>query len=169
MQERYWRLLIQLKADAVYTGCYVERSEAWDNGIAMFSALVSSGSISAWAVWKKFDWLWALLVAASQVLNVVKQYLPFKKRILPVRAIAYAYEEIFLKAESRWFDVAQGNLTEAEINEMISDLKVDQLRAWKKGVGNLTVPISSGVRKKSDLLTAEYFRQTYSMSVTIRP
>lgn len=169
MQERYWRLLIQLKADAVYTGCYVERSEAWDNRIAMFSALVSSGSISAWAVWKKLDWLWAILVAASQVLNVVKQYLPFKKRILPVRAVAYDYEELFLKAESRWFDVAKGNVTEAEINELIGDLKKEQLRAWKKGIGNLTIPISKCVRKKSDQLTADYFSQTYNLTVTIQP
>jgi hypothetical protein len=168
MQERYWRLLVQLKADALYTGCYVERSETTDTGISMFSALVASGSISVWAIWKTLDWLWATFVALSQVLAVVKQYLPFKRRIAPVRAAAYSYEEIFLKAEARWFDVAEGRLSDAEINQLIADLKLEQLKAWKKGVGNLTIPINRWVRKKADRLTADYFSQTYNVTVTIR-
>lgn len=169
MQERFWRLLIQFKADSFYTAQYVARSERWDNGLNIFSALVASGSVSAWAVWQKLDWVWAALVAASQVLTVVKQYLPFKKRISPLRAVSFLYDDIFLKAESNWYAVSKGSLTEKEINDLIFSLKTEHSKAWKKSVGNLTIPISKSVQESSDLLTADYFTQTYNLTVRIRP
>lgn len=168
MQERYWRFLVQLKADCFYTEEYVIASEAWDTRITIFNALVASGSVSAWAVWQKFDWFWAVLVATSQVLAVLKQHLPFKKRITPLRTTSLLYDEIYIKAESRWFDVSTGKLTEREINNLLYGFIAEQSKAWKKCIGNLVLPMNSSVQKRADLLTAEYFRQTYKLEPTIR-
>jgi hypothetical protein len=167
MQNRYWKYMVQLKADSYYTGTYVAESESNDSRITIFGAIMASGSVSAWAIWKQFDILWAILVAASQVLTVIKQYLPYKKRIAPMRAVSYLYEEIFLEAESHWLDIAEGNKSESEINAIMTELKTAQLKAWKKSIGDITIPHHVGTRKKADKLTADYFSQAYNLPVTI--
>jgi hypothetical protein len=167
MQAQYWRYLTQAKADAVYYGLYAESAEWWDNALSIFAAIMTSGSVAAWAIWKKYEWIWAALVMLNQLLAVTKQFLPFKKRISPLRQVSRAYEEIFLGAEGRWHDVSQGNLTDAEINALITKFKQDQFKMWGKYVDNLAVPIRPRIRKQSDRITGEYFSQTYNVSVTI--
>jgi hypothetical protein len=169
MQAQYWKFLVQLKADSIYTGQYVIHDEKINNGINIFNALVASGSVSTWAIWQRLDWLWAALVAATQVLSVLKQHLPFKKRIEPLRKTAYFYEELYIEAERKWHDVASGALSESEINKLLFDLKSKQSQAWKKNMDNLSIPLNPRIQRKSDEVTADYFRSTYSVEATIRP
>ena len=49
--------------------------------INIFLAVTSSGSIGGWVIWDKYSFLWAFIIAASQVINVVKQFLPYKTRV----------------------------------------------------------------------------------------
>ncbi len=159
--------MVQLKVDSYYTGTYVADAEFKDNSLTMFGAIMATTSVSTWAIWQKFDIIWAILVAASQVLAATKQYLPYKKRIAPMRAVSYLYEEIFLEAESMWYDISQGNKTESEINQLMTELKGKQLKAWKKSIGDVTIPHRPKIRERADKLTAEYFTQAYNTTVTI--
>ena len=169
IQERFWKNLVQLKFDEIYVSRYLHRSEWWDTCINIFLATASASSVSAWALWKKYDLVWAGIVMASQILAVAKPFLPFRKRIAPLRAAGFAYEEIFLKAESNWMKVASGEMTEEEINTLLFDTKVDQAKSWKKLAGDISLPDTAKLRNISDRLTAEYFLHNHNMTVTIRP
>ena len=52
-----------------------------DKFINIFSVIVTSTSISAWAIWKEsyLQWIWAVLVAASQIFSLIKPYLNYAK------------------------------------------------------------------------------------------
>jgi hypothetical protein len=169
IQERYWNHLIQQKFDEIYVSRYLQRSEKWDTTINAFLAIVSASSVSAWALWKKYDLFWAGVIMLSQVITAGKPYLPFRKRINPLKAAGFAYEELFIKAESNWLRVASGELDESEINKLLFSLKSEQAKAWKKLAGDISLPDSPKLRRHADRLTAEYFRHNYNQPIIINP
>ena len=105
----------------------------------------------------------------AQVITVAKPFLPFKKRIAPLRAAGYAYEEIFLKAEAQWLKVSGGDMSESGINDLLFEFKTDQAKAWKKLAGDISLPKSPSLREECDRQTAEYFQHNYHVAVTINP
>jgi len=168
MQERYWCHLIQLKFDEVFVSRYLQQSERWDTRINASLALISATSVSTWALWQKYDLVWAAIIMASQILTVLKPYLPFKKRIDPLKAAGFAYEEIFLKAESKWHTIAEGEISDKEINDLLFELKSEQSKSWKKIAGDISLPDDKNLRRAADRTTGEYFLHNYNMTVTIR-
>lgn len=71
-QERYWRELDQLKVHIQYLDIYLEKTFVRDRNINIFLAIMSSASIGGWVVWQHYAFVWALLIAISQVINAVK-------------------------------------------------------------------------------------------------
>ena len=158
---------MQLKASSMYVETYIEKSDWINMRISIFTALVSSGSVGAWAIWKHLDWLWAGLVAASQVLNVVKQHLPFTKRLASLKPLSFACQQLCNKAESNWHPISQAEMTESEINDLITELNSESLKAWNKAIGDVVLPVNKRIRRVADQKTAEYFSQAYGMPATI--
>lgn len=80
-QERYWAEITQLRGQIIYLQKYRVESEASERKINFGIAAISSTSLAVWAVSQSVPWLWALLIAATQVFNSVKHLLPFEQRI----------------------------------------------------------------------------------------
>ena len=60
--------MVQIKAWIFYLDIYAENSYKWDRRINMYGAIASSSSIAAWAIWKEWSYVWAVIIAISQVL-----------------------------------------------------------------------------------------------------
>ena len=80
-QRRYWKELFQLRVHVNYLELYMEHSELIDKSINIFLAVTSSTSICGWAIWNKYSFVWAVIIAASQLINAVKQFLPYRTRL----------------------------------------------------------------------------------------
>ena len=61
--------MVQIKAWIFYLDIYAENSYKWDRRINMYGAIASSSSIAAWAIWKEWSYVWAVIIAISQVLS----------------------------------------------------------------------------------------------------
>lgn len=160
-QQRYWNELTQLKAHVEYFRLHQFESEKFDRGIKIFLALAASGGIAAWAVWDELQRVWALIIAISQVLNAVGHLLPWEKRLKVTSSLVFDMEEIFLFAEGRWFDVAEGNLTSRQINELIMELKRKKNRVYSKLMKDVVLPDRPGFIRKAQQSAADYFRSSY--------
>jgi hypothetical protein len=53
-QEIYWNQLVLLKVVACYVRRYRDEQAWWINRTGLFKAVVTSGTIGAWAVWKDY-------------------------------------------------------------------------------------------------------------------
>src|SRR6185503_2278756 len=126
-QLRYWKELTQLRAQIEYLNLYGSRSEYMDNGLVIFLAITSSGSIAAWAVWHQVPWLWGLLIALSQLVSAVKQHLPYQRREKAIQNLTPALESLFLRAEADWFKVSEGEWNNAQINSALTKVKQHKL------------------------------------------
>lgn len=116
MQEIYWKKLTQSKYVLCYLDAHFSRYVKMDRFIKIFCAVASSAAIAAWATWQKLSFWWGLIIVISQVVIAVNEVLPYKKRI---KELSDLRSELTPNSmEKSWHDVANGSLTEDEINEL---------------------------------------------------
>ncbi len=160
-QLRYWKELYQIKVHLNYLELYLQDSEMKDRSINIFLAITSSGSIAGWAIWQQAAILWAVIIAASQVVTVIKNFLPYKTRMKSLSGIVQEFEDIILFTEKRWFDVSEGNLTEEEIHNLQFEVRTRKTKALKKHLGNNTLPEKSKLLSKAQNSADVYFNNFY--------
>ena len=133
MQEKYWRYMVQIKAWIFYLDLYEESSYKWNRRINVFSAVVSSTSIAAWAIWQQFSLLWSIIIAISQVLNAIKVYWPYNIRLKLIASFMEDLKYLYNKMEYNWLKVSNGELTEEEINDLLETDSVGNVIPTEKG------------------------------------
>ena len=116
-QLQYWNLFYDLSVYFHYLQIYQERDQVTIRSISIFTALTSSSSIAAWAIWNDFSWLWAIIIALSQVLNVVGTFLPYKQREKTLRSVLPQIHALLLDCEDTYDEVSSGELTEKQIHQ----------------------------------------------------
>lgn len=161
--DRFWNFLVELKGHSIYLGEYLHVSEAHDNQIKVILAITSSSSIAGWAIWNHLAYGWAFLIALSQVISAVKPLLPFERRIKPLRALCYAYDELSLEVERTWFKIENGSLSESEINELLYNFRKTKLALWKKILDEVSLPHNAKLHAAAEILTTNHIKQQYSI------
>lgn len=161
-QEHYWKEFYRLKVHVVYLELQLGRTEAIDRGLKMFLATTSSAGIGAWAVWKELAGLWAVIIAGSQVVNAVRQYLPYKERLRCISGLINELEELLLTVEAKWLDIADGELTEIEIRRSLSNFRTLRQRAFKKHFPDKVLPDDSKLFNQAEDKAGAYFQNFYA-------
>jgi hypothetical protein len=102
----------------------------WENNINIISAIVSCSSISAWAIWNRFQLLWGIIIAGSQVLNAIKPHLPQIKNAKNLSDYESELVRLLCDVKRDWYKIENGELTGEEINELIYryDLKAVEIK-----------------------------------------
>jgi hypothetical protein len=160
VQEQYWREIYQLKTHVAYIELLLERSEKIDRRLKMFLAIASSGSIGSWVVWSHHSWVWASIIAGSHVITAVNQYLPYQGRIKAYSALINELEELMLQAEFNWHSIAQGELSETEINEARFEIRGHKQKALKKHVST-TIPTDIKLHSEAETIANDYLATFY--------
>jgi hypothetical protein len=160
-QLRYWKELYQIKVHLNYLELYLQDSEMKDRSVNIFLAITSSGSIAGWAIWQQAAILWAIIIAASQVVTVIKNFLPYKTRMKSLSGVVHEFEDLILFAEKSWFDVSEGKLTEEEIHNLQFDVRTKKTKALKKHLGNNTLPEKPKLLLRAQRSADVYFDNFY--------
>lgn len=101
-----------MKRDAFYIGFYHARTESIDRCISAFTALASSSAVVGWILWREtvtlwglridFSFVWMVIIMVSQVVNAVKEYLPYSKRLHSLSALSNDFNSLVLVMENDW-------------------------------------------------------------------
>ena len=161
IQERYWSTMVKAYFSCTYLELYYEQSVKRSRCLNIFLAIVSCGSIAGWAIWNHLSFMWAIIIAISQVFNAIKPYIPYSKRIDDL----YKYErelcEVFNKLESEWYGVANGKYTEEEVNTLLIDSKQKSKEISNKYLYGDYLPRNEKYRELADKKTEEYFENNF--------
>lgn len=122
-QKTYWDLFYDLCLYFRYLEVYQEHDQRAIRYINISLALTSSGSVAAWAVWHEIAWIWALIVAGSQVLNVSSAYMPYRLREKTLRVILPQMHKLLLDCEDDYDAVSSGSMTDHDIHSRVMALK----------------------------------------------
>jgi hypothetical protein len=160
-QEKFWRELDQLRIHTTYIQSYFEKTVKIDRFINMLLAIASSGSIAGWAVWNQYNYIWAFIVASSQVINAIKGYLPYTKRLKALNAMSTEFECLFLSMENHWFNVAEGRLSDEEIHKLHMSIKEQRRLIVQKNIGAIDLPHNQTLMDEASKSAALYFNNFY--------
>lgn len=159
--ERYWTEFVNLKRDTIYFARYREQTHEIDWSIDVFKAIASSGSIGAWVVWRDLSFLWGAIIAASQVFSVLKEFLPYKRRLKSLHDMVPEFEALTITAEQDWVRIEGGKLTEEEINEAYFNLKRASMKIKNTHFANTVLPERLKLVVAADLATKAYIETFY--------
>jgi hypothetical protein len=84
--------------------------------------------------------VWGVIIAASQLINAVKQFLPYRTRLKATGGILRELEPLLDSYEMRWFDVAEGSLSEKEINQLQFEIRSKKTKVVQKHLAVNTLP-----------------------------
>ena len=160
--DQYWRFLVELKAHSVYLDLRLGDSERITWWVNFVLTIASSSSIAAWAVWQKYPFIWALIIATSQFLSTIRPLLPYEKRIKPLRTLMYIYDEMTLRLEEHWYEISKGRLSEDEIAKILIKEKRDKASLWKKHMDSLRLPFDAKRHAEAEGVANDYFRTQYT-------
>ncbi|WP_147694676.1 hypothetical protein [Vogesella mureinivorans] len=143
---------------SIYTELLHARTETIDRSIKIFLAVMSSGGIAGWVVWKSADWAWASLIAASQFLNAILPFLPYKNRKKSLAALSRELDEISNHMEIKWLEISSGELTEREMRKLFSDMLNKSTTATQKHFPDSSIPDNPKLMNKAEDTTISYLK-----------
>ncbi len=162
-QIRFWQEIVQLRVHIFYLEQYHISAERYEKWINIFLAIVSNGSIAAWAIWQKYPFAWALLIGLSQVFNAIRPYLPFQVRSKTISKINLELKDLALHAERKWYAVSEGLLTSEQIHEETMDIKERKSKMESTFFGSSPLPHKDAFLKNAEDQAKVYFRSNYNV------
>ncbi|TBE30862.1 hypothetical protein ELH05_25005 [Rhizobium ruizarguesonis] len=139
-QRYYWETFSTLKRDQIYIGLLQEKLDHIERCLSILSAVSASGAIAGWALWQHIAFVWAIIIALSQVYGAVKNHLPFGARLKALHGLYPELESLALEAERGWFEVSRGTLSEDEIINLASSLKQRKITVTQKHLKDVLAP-----------------------------
>ena len=162
VQKQYWSEMIKLKAGELYIRYYRDNLGSWVTTAATFRAIASSVSIASWAIWHSLAFVWAAIIAASQVGDALKNVFPVAKKHKSAGELASTLEMLFIDAQLEWENVSSGKYTNDDINARLHKLRTLQKQAEHRSFPNgLAVRAGLEARAKED--TKVFFYETYGV------
>jgi hypothetical protein len=162
-QQQYWQAMIELKVAAEYIELHRDYLSRWVMTLGVLKSIASSVSIGAWLIWKEYQFLWAAIIAASQIAEALKEVFPFAKKYKAASELTSAYANFFISARHEWAVIVSGGYSPKQINDRLLELRKSLLEAEQKS-------FPEGLAKKTDLSrqaeerTKEFFSTNYPLS-----
>jgi hypothetical protein len=122
-QDWYWQEFTQLKLDACYVRDYRNSIAKWETGVASVRAIASSASIGAWVIWNKYAFVWASVIAVSQVADALRDVFPFRKRRQSLSGWSNALNRLFVDAQRDWDSISAGSVPNGKISTLTHQLR----------------------------------------------
>ena len=128
----YWRQIEQLKGAAVCIRLYRNQLARRVKAVDITKAVASSGAIAGWFASDSYKLLWGCIIAAAQLLDVLKDVFPFAKVHKQAASLTVALELLLIDAEDEWEKIHIGKVQEEAIIERRTRLRKLQLEAEQK-------------------------------------
>lgn len=160
VQEQYWKELYQLKTHIAFIERQLEKSESIDRTFKIILAIASSASIGAWVIWSQLSWVWASIIAFSQVVSAINPFLPYKNRIKAYSQLLNELEELMIQAEFKWHSISEGELTATEINKARFEIRLAKQKSLKKHI-QTTIPVDSKLHSEAEATAQDYLNNFY--------
>ncbi len=161
-QKLYWDQMFELKTAASYIRFYRDSLGRWVTGLGALKAIASCAGIAAWVIWKEHAFVWGAIIAASQVVDALKDVFPFAKKHKAACEHTVTLANLFIDVQLEWETVFAGRYNDDEIMKRLHQLRKMQLDAESRN-------FPDGLAERADLLdrakqdATEYLSATYGV------
>jgi hypothetical protein len=138
-----WVVLNRVTIYFYYLEIYQEHDQNIIRRMNVLLAIASSTSIGAWALWQQVPMVWASIVVASQIINAVSPWLPYKSREKALRDALPILSKLALDCEDLYQDASSPG------NDV-----TDKVRACKRKLSDISSSLyESGLPNKPELFS----------------
>ena len=162
LRTRIWNNLVTSKFDYFYIVRLVERAQVWNKIVVGFLTVTSLTSVSLWVIWEKYPYVWAIIIAASQIISALKPVLGYDKRVKSLVEMSTKLNSIEIEFEQLFADYNTSKLDYDKASEIFFHLH--------KQSGKITQPNESIVirriprlRTKAQTSLNSYLERNYSI------
>jgi hypothetical protein len=166
MREQIWAFLNDTKFKGYCLTFLVNKFQKWDRNINIFLAIASSTSIAAWAIWKVNPLIWAAIIAASQVLTVIKPYFPYFKYVKELNAKSFRVDLLNIEFERLWYKLQNKKITEDEAVEIYFDLRKHTTEIFNFGDDTI-FDVKKDIEQKANERMKVFLKNNYGISINI--
>lgn len=161
IQRFYWTEMTEVRNKIYYIDIYLSYMRKLNTAIKIITAIASSISIGAWAIWSKYSFIWSLIIAVSQVTNIIFSCISLDKQIKTINSFLSSLLLIGQEFQNNWFFVSNGLISAEEINAKLNELKIKYINLLNKHTTDIDIGSCKYISKKAELMTKEYFNYFY--------
>jgi hypothetical protein len=166
MRNKIWSALVNAKYKGYVIGLLTDLFQKRDRAMNIFLALTSSGSIAAWAIWDKYGMIWALIIAISQVVTVLKPYFPYYKYVKELNGKRLKIDDLNIDFEKLWDKIQTEKIREDEASEIYFELKKKFNEIMHFG-DDAVFTASKEIQRKASDATRLFLKNDYNIEIEI--
>lgn len=161
---RFWNTFYELVVHGYLLQAHCQRAADIDRKVKSVLAVTSTASLGIWAIFKVFPVLWAGIIVVTQIVTATAKYLPYSARLKASAACYHDYRDIQNWAEAKWCEIADGELTEAQINKARVELRTKTAKVLKEHFPLDGLPknpeLTAAATSEAELYLSNHFKDT---------
>ena len=161
IRNKIWYNLVNSKFKCYYISYLIDKLQRRSLYINLFLAIVSLSSVSAWVIWKELPWLWALIIAASNIIVAIKPYLLYDKTIKEFNEKLLLLEGIEIEYEKLFFDLDNNKIEENNCSELFFSIYERQAKALRTS-DDIRIGLYKDLKVKANQDTDRYIFNNYN-------
>lgn len=161
-QQLYWNQMTELRIASAYIRQYRDDSGKWVKRIGTLKAIAASSSIAGWLVWKDYAAVWALIIAASQLAEALKDVFPVARIHKAAGEHATVLSSMFIDAQLEWESIFAGRYSDDQISKQRHKLMKLQHDAEKRNFPD-GLPFRKPLFEAAQAEAKQYFKAIYGV------
>ena len=160
IRTKIWYNLVNSKFKCYYIGFIIDKYQKRSTSINLFLAITSLSSVSAWAIWDVLPWLWAIIIATSNILIAIKPYLKYDKKIKELNEKLAILESIEIEYEKLFFELDYEKVDLETCADTFWDIYNRQIKTLRTS-DSIFIGQDKKIKKKADVETDRYIYNNY--------
>jgi hypothetical protein len=126
IRDQIWNCLANVKHRAVYAHRCSEYADWFSRGYSTVIALATAGTVTGWWIWQQYSTTWAIVVGLTQILHIVKPYVPFVETQKDHLDSTYKFERLFLEYQRLWNAYERNEISDTDAEDKLYELRVKE-------------------------------------------
>ena len=160
MDDTLWRLFIEFKFKECYLERYCAYCKHWNDGNAIGCFLTSSASVAGWALWTHVPWLWSTIIVLSQIVQIIKPFLPYEKNMDALKYLIPELSSLVIELENTWRKTRYSSPD--ELSDLLRQYRNRYNRMEMKYLGTSIIPRIERVDQDATESSQLFFSTNYN-------
>ncbi|QGY46158.1 hypothetical protein GM418_21560 [Maribellus comscasis] len=132
----------------------------YDRNLNIFLAFATSGSVATWALWNKLPIIWAGIIVAAQIINLIKPYFPFSKICKEINDKQRLLQGLLLNYENLWSKIQFDEISEKKGREEYLKLR-KQIQELLNFSDDIVFNVDKKIKSVAQEKTNSYLNRNY--------
>ena len=164
MKQSCWKMYHHFVQCKYYFQIYKTNAARTDRLLSVIIAIISSASVASWLIWQRWTFVWAAIIAISNILAILKPYLPYEKRVSSISYMLPELKTLINDVEHYYNFIVNENVSDGDINNYIRIFKQQYTELENKFIDSAIFPDNSSILSKAEILAVNELTMNYHSS-----